>query len=671
MILIGSSTGGVEALRSVLVGFPPNCPPTMIVQHTGKNFGQGLVSLLDRICPAKVVPVEDNRPVEAGHVYVAAGQPRHFGLTSRRPLRTLKEGPPISGHTPSVDALFTSAIPVAKDVVASHSHGNGARRCQGAVRAAQGRPSLIHCTARIRAVLPFYICHHIPGKNLRRHFDQPSFAVKLGKCSRVIGVLMVYRAWIFLTTTCLMLACGALSAMAASDRVALVFGMSSYTELPSLDNTANDAIGMAETLETIGFDVTLAVDANGAEVNQLLDDFAFRSEVADLALIYFAGHGIEVQGENFLIPVDAQVNSNRDVQRQSVSLKQMLAAVESARKMRIVILDSCRDNPLGDAIDTVQPQMSTQTTTQSARSGGSGGLAAADPDRGTLVAFAAKDGQVALDGTGKNSPFAMALMDKMTRNLQEPHTYGSLTGIPFYLAGAAEGQPELSAKATEAWSAIKPDQEEQLLALADLGDTRSMLGLAYIRLNPNEGRFDPTAAVDFLQRAADAGSPEAQFELAKLYERGTGVEPDDAKALALYRAAAAQNFADAINDLGFLHYQGGLGLPADPQKALRFFERAADLRHPQAQFNFAALIDDGLISTKGPDDAALYLYAALRSGSADVLNLLSERPTMFTPETRRALQVKLRQKSFYAGAIDGDFGPGTQRGIRRAYGIED
>ena len=112
-------------------------------------------------------------------------------------------------------------------------------------------------------------------------------------------------------------------------------------------------------------------------------------------------------------------------------------------------------------------------------------------------------------------------------------------------------------------------------------------------------------------------------------------------------------------------------MPADPGKALKYFERAADLRHPQAQFNFAALIDDGLIASKGPDDAAKYLYEALRSGSQDVLNLLSERPTMFTAATRKALQGRLKDNKFYAGAIDGDFGPGTQRGIRRAYGIED
>ncbi|MFK7752229.1 MAG: caspase family protein [Sedimentitalea sp.] len=481
-------------------------------------------------------------------------------------------------------------------------------------------------------------------------------------------------------------------AHADNERVALVIGMGAYETIVPLENTRNDASDMADTLSKIGFDVTLALDATSDELRQLLDDFAFRSETADLALIYFAGHGVEVQGENFLIPVDADVASNRDVQRQSVSLTQMLSAVERARKMRIVILDSCRDNPLGDDIDPAD-QLDTIVNTSGPATRGGGGLAAADPDRGTLVAFAAKDGQVALDGATDNSPYAQALMEKMvqpgleislmfrqvrdrvlekTDNLQEPHTYGSLTGVPFYLAGAAAGEADVAGvAAVDAWASIKPDQEEQLIALADLGDTRSMLGLAYMRLNPNQGRFDPAAAVSFLERAAAAGSPEAQFELAKLLERGTGVPVDERRALALYRQAADQDFADAINDLGFMHYQGGLGLAPNPQQALAFFERAADLRHPQAQFNFAALIDDGLIESKGPKDAALYLYAALRSGSRDVLDLLSERPTMFTRQTRRALQSELKRYDFYAGAIDGEFGPGTRRSIRMAFGLTE
>lgn len=483
------------------------------------------------------------------------------------------------------------------------------------------------------------------------------------------------------------------AALAAPDRVALVLGMGAYQTIEPLDNTRNDARAIAETLEGIGFDVTLSMDATADQLRQQMDDFAFRSETADLALIYFAGHGVEVQGENFLIPVDARIRSNRDIQRQSISLKQMLKTVEHARKMRIVILDSCRDNPLGDNIDLTKALETDLQPTSEATRGGGGGLAPANPERGTLVAFAAKDGQVALDGTGENSPYAQALIQKMakpgleislmfrqvrdkvlqdTNNLQEPHTYGSLTGVPFYLAGAEDGQPDISGSVGQAaWAAIKPDQEEQMLALAELGDTRSMLGLAYMRLNPKQGRFDPEQAVAFLEKASAAGSAEAQFELAKVYERGTGVPVNEARALELYQTAADQDFADAINDLGFLHYQGGLGLPADPEKALTYFERAADLRHPQALFNFAALIDDGLIDSKGPADSAEYLYAALRSGSSDVLDLLSTRPKMFSPQTRRALQSILKKWDFYSGAIDGEFGPNTIKSIRRAYGLKE
>ncbi|SCZ49384.1 CheB methylesterase [Epibacterium ulvae] len=132
IILIGSSTGGVEALRTVLGGFPAQCPPTLIVQHTGSSFGPGLVSLLDRICPAKVVAADDNLSLEPGRIVIAAGQKRHMGVSPRKPLRTrMKDGPPISGHLPSVDALFSACLPVAKDVVAAILTGMGQDGARG------------------------------------------------------------------------------------------------------------------------------------------------------------------------------------------------------------------------------------------------------------------------------------------------------------------------------------------------------------------------------------------------------------------------------------------------------------------------------------------------------------------------------------------------------------
>lgn len=476
--------------------------------------------------------------------------------------------------------------------------------------------------------------------------------------------------------------------LAAPDRIALVIGMAKYQTVVQLDNTVNDANAIADTLKKIGFAVTEITDAGGDDMRAALEEFAFRAETADLALVYYAGHGVEVSGENFLIPVDAKVTSNKDVQRQAVSLKQVLASVEGARKMRIVILDSCRNNPFGDALDTVALQQ-TQAQTEATRSARGGGLAPPSPDRGTLVAFAASDGAVALDGAGKNSPFAQALVDNLpqpnleislmfrqirddvlqtTGNRQEPHTYGSLSGTPFYLAGGTSQQitddnPQV------AWSGIDPEQELRVAALADQGDTRSMVGLAYMRLNEQDPRYSPETAASLLQRAADAGSAEAQFRLAQLYEKGKGVPKDAAKALALYQASAAQDYPNALNDLGVLYFNGELGLPQDQAKGLAYFEKAANLRQKEAMFNYAAMIDDGQIAGKTPADAAQYLYMSLRSGSRDVLELVQSQPKMFKPETRKALQQILTEKGFYSGPIDGDFGGGTQTAIAAAFGI--
>lgn len=187
----------------------------------------------------------------------------------------------------------------------------------------------------------------------------------------------------------------------AADRLALVVGMAKYSHIPQLRNTTHDAREISHTLGRIGFEVTTLIDVPQRDLRAALDDFSFRSETADLALIYFAGHGVEVQGENFLIPVDAAVRSNRDIQQQSVSLRDFLAAVDRARKMRIVILDSCRDNPFPDrgaivGLDAIPQELRN-------------GFAAQDSPVNSLIVFSTSPGAVALDGAGANSPFTDAL----------------------------------------------------------------------------------------------------------------------------------------------------------------------------------------------------------------------------------------------------------------------
>ena len=153
-----------------------------------------------------------------------------------------------------------------------------------------------------------------------------------------------------------------------------------------------------------------------------------------------------------------------------------------------------------------------------------------------------------------------------------------------------------------------------------------------------------------------------------MYEIGLGVPQDRRRALELFQASADQGFPDALNDMGFFHFQGEMGLPRDPARGLAYFERAADERHPQAMFNFASMIDEGIVPGKGPQDAAEYLYRALRSGSRQVHDILLQRPELFGAETRRALQAVLARNGFYAGGLDGSFGPGTRRAISAAFG---
>jgi uncharacterized caspase-like protein len=224
-------------------------------------------------------------------------------------------------------------------------------------------------------------------------------------------------------------------------RIALVVGNSAYENVAALANPARDAALVAETLKLTGFSsVTLHTDLRKDALTAALRDFSRQAESADWAVVYYAGHGMEVGGVNYLIPVDAKIASDRDVGFEAVPLDQVLNAAERAKRLRLVILDACRDNPFANKMK--------RTMTLASRSV-SRGLAAVEPDAGTLVVYAAKDGEMALDGQGGNSPFATAFVSNMrkpglevrrlfdyvrddvmdaTSRAQKPFSYGSISG---------------------------------------------------------------------------------------------------------------------------------------------------------------------------------------------------------------------------------------------------
>ena len=146
----------------------------------------------------------------------------------------------------------------------------------------------------------------------------------------------------------------------AEKRVALVVGIADYETLPDLKNTVNDGKLMQTTLAALNFDVTSLENPRADALREKIAEFQFQAETADVALVYFAGHGMEVGGRNFLIPADSLAQSRKEIAQSSISLENVLAAVDRARQLRIVILDSCRDDPFQPVNQTEIVTFSTQ-----------------------------------------------------------------------------------------------------------------------------------------------------------------------------------------------------------------------------------------------------------------------------------------------------------------------
>ncbi len=187
----------------------------------------------------------------------------------------------------------------------------------------------------------------------------------------------------------------------AEKRVALVIGNSAYQHAPQLANPQNDASDMASKLTGLGFVVVTGHDLDLTGMRRSIREFVGKVEGADVALFFYAGHGLQVNGGNYMIPVDAQLRSNNDLDFEALPIELVLSAMERNAKVNLVFLDACRDNPLAA---TLARSLGTRSMLVGR------GLAKLDTGVGSLIAFATQPGNVALDGAGRNSPFTTALL---------------------------------------------------------------------------------------------------------------------------------------------------------------------------------------------------------------------------------------------------------------------
>lgn len=222
-------------------------------------------------------------------------------------------------------------------------------------------------------------------------------------------------------------------------KIALIIGNGAYKNVAPLVNPPRDAKLIASTFRDLGFaTVTLSSDLTRDKFFAALHEFGLESEKADWAVVYYAGHGMEIGGVNYLIPVDARLKADSDAETQAVALEQVIASVAGARKLRLVLLDACRDNPFEK---NMQRTIALKLVNR--------GFSNIEPEAGFMVVYAAKHGETALDGDSINSPFATVLARvikepkvevrklfdivrddvwKATNRTQQPFTYGSLPG---------------------------------------------------------------------------------------------------------------------------------------------------------------------------------------------------------------------------------------------------
>ncbi|MBU6461518.1 MAG: caspase family protein [Bradyrhizobium sp.] len=262
---------------------------------------------------------------------------------------------------------------------------------------------------------------------------------------------------------CLMVA-GLFSTAAAADRrVALVIGNSAYKSAPALPNTINDSTAIANLFKSVGFEVVISrTDLGVVDFKRAVREFLITAENSDVAVVYYAGHGVEIGGTNYLVPIDAKLSRDYDVEDEAVALDRIIWALQSVHRLRLILLDACRDNPF--------PQRVRSAGVRSTMKGGLGTMEDVSAD--TLVAYAAKAGSVSYDGDGRNSPYATALIRHlaepgldirialgrvrddviaMTGGRQEPFIYGSLGGATIALVPAAKkAEPPLAPVATAA-----------------------------------------------------------------------------------------------------------------------------------------------------------------------------------------------------------------------------
>jgi uncharacterized caspase-like protein len=467
---------------------------------------------------------------------------------------------------------------------------------------------------------------------------------------RRLQVLILALCWILPVWT----------AAEAEVRVALVIGNSAYQTTTPLANPLNDARDMAAALKATGFSVIEALDADKRKIDGALRAFADQLTKADVALFFYAGHGLQVGAQNYLVPIDAKLERERDLEFEAVKLEFILRQMEIDRdgKTTIVILDACRDNPLAR---NLARSMGTRSTSIGR------GLAAAPAGLGTFIAYSTQPGNVALDGDGRNSPFTAALVKHMGqkgRNLpatmievrkdvvaatggrQVPWDHSALTGDFYFQPGAVATQGTI-ASAPAGTSVDVAALQERLRALEEDAKRREATGK--VAPPPQVAAVPPVTQ----KRVVPKESPD--------FQQADNVRIDGLK-LSQTRQPSAIACREACQaEQGCVAFQHGRRSPVMGQCEL--FARV-DARHEDASWRSGVRAGSGIASEQSAPSGPLALPSSLRGGPTrrdkgfdiyDGQSVMGEQIKMSAADSAAGCQVVCRNTPGCVVATYNDF----------------
>lgn len=479
------------------------------------------------------------------------------------------------------------------------------------------------------------------------------------------------------------LACLAIPA-SAQKRVALVIGNGNYGTVTPLKNPANDAKAVAQSLRDLGFSVMLGVDLGKASFEKTVLDFSETLNGAEAAVFYYAGHGLQVDGRNYMVPVDAKLADEADLPFQLVAMDIVLNKLVHHRITNIVIMDACRDNPLGDKLSKLLGERSAAVGT---------GLASVYASAETLISYSTQPYHVALDGDGDNSVYSGSLarhigtpdidvidmLKRVRKDVQDatnkeqlPWDNHAMTGDFFFKTSAGNivtphpDRERMTPPKEQTAIVIPPDRNPvrtgkppvhpcDVIAGSASDPERVTPGLTIGQLNAAEGVKACRAAL-----ALYPNTPRFEFQLARSLQK-SGAHNE---AAALYRSLVDRGYFAALTNYGWM-LNNGLGVPKDQKAAVHFYLLAAQQGDNFGMFNTAMAYDTGEGLPYNSAQAARWLYAAIRLGHDYSIRMMVERPNAWTRDFRVELQRLLRRAGAYDGPLNGTLGPSMEAALRR------